>query len=158
MPTNNPKNPQQPTKKSASSKRFNERQEAKRRAAQAARRQKNRTFAIGTIVLVVVIVGTLVLIKVTGGGSPSNTSTNSPPDGTPIAAATLHRLASIPVSTLDAAPSSVILTQLQHVSGSTMTVDGKPEVFYVGAEFCPYCGAERWAMYIALSKFGTFSP
>jgi thiol-disulfide isomerase/thioredoxin len=34
---------------------------------------------------------------------------------------------------------------------------GQPQVFYVGAEFCPYCAAERWAMINALSRFGTFS-
>lgn len=32
-----------------------------------------------------------------------------------------------------------------------------PQFFYVGAEFCPYCGAERWSIINALSRFGTFS-
>jgi Domain of unknown function (DUF929) len=30
-------------------------------------------------------------------------------------------------------------------------------VLYIGAEYCPYCAAERWAMAVALSKFGTFT-
>jgi hypothetical protein len=34
---------------------------------------------------------------------------------------------------------------------------GKPEFLYVGAEYCPYCAAERWSMVVALSRFGTFS-
>jgi thiol-disulfide isomerase/thioredoxin len=38
-----------------------------------------------------------------------------------------------------------------------LTSDGKPEVLYVGAEYCPYCAAERWPVVIALSRFGTFS-
>ncbi len=42
--------------------------------------------------------------------------------------------------------------------GSTLTSGGKPEMLYVGAEWCPYCAAERWAMGVALSRFGTFSP
>lgn len=33
---------------------------------------------------------------------------------------------------------------------------GLPEVLYVGAEYCPYCAAERWALVVALSRFGTF--
>ena len=33
---------------------------------------------------------------------------------------------------------------------------GKPEFFYYGAEWCPYCAANRWSMVIALSQFGTF--
>ena len=27
----------------------------------------------------------------------------------------------------------------------------------MGAEYCPYCAAERWAMIVALSRFGTFT-
>ena len=27
----------------------------------------------------------------------------------------------------------------------------------MGAEYCPYCAAERWAVVVALSRFGTFS-
>ncbi len=44
------------------------------------------------------------------------------------------------------------------VSGNPVaTADGKPLVLYVGAEYCPYCAAQRWAMIVALSRFGTFS-
>ena len=32
-----------------------------------------------------------------------------------------------------------------------------PEFLYIGAEWCPFCAAERWAMTIALSRFGTLS-
>lgn len=35
--------------------------------------------------------------------------------------------------------------------------NAKPEIFYYGAEFCPYCAAQRWPLVIALSRFGTFS-
>ncbi len=38
------------------------------------------------------------------------------------------------------------------LTGST----GKPEFFYVGGEYCPYCAAQRWAIVVALSRFGTF--
>ena len=30
-------------------------------------------------------------------------------------------------------------------------------MLYIGAEYCPYCAAERWAMVVALSRFGTLS-
>jgi len=35
--------------------------------------------------------------------------------------------------------------------------NGKPEIFYFGAESCPYCAVQRWSLVIALSRFGTFS-
>src|SRR5262249_47553447 len=48
--------------------------------------------------------------------------------------------------------------KIQAVSGATpLTSNGKPEMLYMGAEYCPYCAAERWAMIVALSRFGTFS-
>jgi thiol-disulfide isomerase/thioredoxin len=33
---------------------------------------------------------------------------------------------------------------------------GKPEVLYVGADWCPYCAAQRWSLVVALSRFGDF--
>ena len=36
------------------------------------------------------------------------------------------------------------------------TVDGKPKIVFVGAEYCPFCAAERWSMIYWLSQFGTF--
>jgi hypothetical protein len=35
--------------------------------------------------------------------------------------------------------------------------DGKPELFYYGGEFCPYCAGQRWPLVVALSRFGTFT-
>ena len=35
--------------------------------------------------------------------------------------------------------------------------NGKPAVIFIGDEWCPYCGAERWALIIALLRFGNFS-
>ncbi len=40
------------------------------------------------------------------------------------------------------------------ISGAALTANGKPRVLYIGAEFCPYCAAERWAMITALSGSG----
>jgi thiol-disulfide isomerase/thioredoxin len=42
-------------------------------------------------------------------------------------------------------------------SSTPLTSGGKPEVLYMGAEYCPYCAAQRWAMINALSRFGTFT-
>ncbi|HEX3946349.1 MAG TPA: DUF929 family protein [Acidimicrobiales bacterium] len=37
------------------------------------------------------------------------------------------------------------------------TDQGRPAVVYVGGEFCPYCAVQRWALVVALSRFGTFA-
>ena len=44
------------------------------------------------------------------------------------------------------------------LSGATplLGAGGKPQVLYVGADFCPYCAAQRWSMVVALSRFGSF--
>lgn len=34
---------------------------------------------------------------------------------------------------------------------------GKPQVLYLGAEYCPFCAADRWSLIVALSRFGSFS-
>jgi hypothetical protein len=34
--------------------------------------------------------------------------------------------------------------------------NGKPVLFYAGGEYCPFCAADRWALIMALSRFGTF--
>jgi hypothetical protein len=43
------------------------------------------------------------------------------------------------------------------ISGPARIVGGKPELLYVGAEFCPICATERWPLTVALSEFGTFT-
>lgn len=44
-------------------------------------------------------------------------------------------------------------------AGSTALVgpSGHPEVLYIGAEYCPYCAAQRWSLLAAMARFGTFS-
>jgi hypothetical protein len=49
--------------------------------------------------------------------------------------------------------------ELSRLTGTKPLTDtaGKPEVIYVGGEFCPFCAAERWSMVMALARFGTFT-
>ena len=55
------------------------------------------------------------------------------------------------------ASSGIVLPN--RVTGSSVARDaqGKALVTYIGAEYCPFCAAERWALAVALSRFGTFS-
>ena len=67
-------------------------------------------------------------------------------------------ITSLSQTELDAAGTGSANNLIKKVSGTALTgPNGHPEVFYMGAEYCPYCAAERWPMIIALSRFGTFS-
>ncbi|MHB8588819.1 MAG: DUF929 family protein [Candidatus Dormibacteraceae bacterium] len=64
----------------------------------------------------------------------------------------------LPASELDAVGTGSAKNLIKRVSGPPLTgPNGHLEVFYMGAEYCPYCAAERWPMIIALSRFGALS-
>jgi hypothetical protein len=71
-------------------------------------------------------------------------------------ASLVHRVTSVPdrVANQVGAGSASLPVALD---GSSLTNGGKPVVTYLGAEYCPYCAGERWAMVLALSRFGSFS-
>jgi thiol-disulfide isomerase/thioredoxin len=50
-----------------------------------------------------------------------------------------------------------VIGKFVEVSKDTMTRDGKLLVFFMGAEYCPYCAAERWAIVRALQRVGQWS-
>ena len=54
-------------------------------------------------------------------------------------------------------PLSSSYSGIKKITAAPLTSNGKPEVLYIGAEYCPYCAITRWSMIIALSRFGTFS-
>jgi len=108
---------------------------------------------VPVLVIIAIVVG-LVVVKLTTGNSKTPAAT---PEN-PVPAAVMDRLTSVPTSAFDAAgaPSSLVAS-LKPGSGSPLTSAGKPLVLYVGAEYCPYCAAERWPMVVALSRFGQFT-
>jgi thiol-disulfide isomerase/thioredoxin len=86
----------------------------------------------------------------------------SPPAPAPIdsthAAEVLSVITSVPTPDLERVASGTATNRLNPTSGPALTGPaGRPLIFYFGAEYCPYCAAERWPMIIALSRFGTFS-
>jgi hypothetical protein len=67
-------------------------------------------------------------------------------------------ITNLPSSEFDTVGLGTASNLIKPISGSTLTgATGKPEVMYIGAEYCPYCAAQRWPLIIALSRFGTFS-
>jgi thiol-disulfide isomerase/thioredoxin len=129
---------------------------AQRAAARRAERRRRGLIVGGSVVAVIAIVAAFVLVKTLSTPSSSAAGT---PASTAIASNVVSNVTSVPASALDAVGTgSTYKGAIQVIKGGApLTSGGKPQVVYVGAEFCPYCAAERWAMAIALSRFGTFS-
>lgn len=122
----------------------------------APRRFSPTAIAFGVIAVIVIVVVALIVLKVTGG---SNSTTNSlAPTRTPAPASLISEVTGVPDSVFQTVgvPGSVNAPSLAR-NQPALTIDGKPGAIFIGGEFCPYCAAERWAMVIAFSKFGTFS-
>lgn len=111
------------------------------------------------IIAIVVIVVALVLVKLLTHSTPTKSSTTTQTAyGATLASDTVVQdISSVPMSTLDSIGIGTASPLPKPISGAAIDENSKPEVFYMGAEFCPYCATERWAMAVALSKFGTFT-
>ena len=101
----------------------------------------------GGILGVIVIVVAFIVIKTTQSPASANSAHSSSPAGTALPASVVKDVTSVPSSTLasvatgTADPKSVTTVS----SAAPLTSGGKPEVLYIGAQYCPYCAAERWA-------------
>jgi hypothetical protein len=129
---------------------------AQRAAHQRAQRRNRLLIAGGAIVVVVAVVLSLVLLQGGNSGS-SGTAAGGPsgPTGASLTALT-DKVTSVPAATLDQVGGGTVTAPPTTISGAALTSGGKPEMLYIGAEYCPYCAAERWGMIVALSRFGTF--
>jgi Domain of unknown function (DUF929) len=130
---------------------------AAQRAADRRREVRNRILiASGAVVVVIAIVVVFVVVKATGGNSSKPASSANGPTGSALAAV-VHDTTTVPASTLESVGAGSVTTPpAAVVNGTPLTSGGKPEMLYVGAEYCPYCAFERWGMVVALSRFGTF--
>ena len=65
----------------------------------------------------------------------------------------------VPASVLDQVGAGSGVTPPKALPPGTPPLEqnGKPEILYMGAEYCPYCAAERWPVVVALSRFGHFT-
>jgi len=71
--------------------------------------------------------------------------------------AVVAQVTSLPASLFDQVGRGSAQSLPKPITSPALTSGEKPEVLYIGAEYCPYCATERWAMVAALSRFGTFS-
>ena len=133
---------------------------AAQRAADRQAKARNRRLLLagGSIVVVIVVVLAVVLLTSSGGGSSGSTAGNTAaaPTGSALTPV-VGQLTSVPAGTLDQVGAGTTAANPTTITGPALTSGGKPEVLYIGAEYCPYCAAERWAMIVALNRFGTFT-
>jgi hypothetical protein len=135
---------------------------AQRAAARRAEQRRRILIAGGSILAVIIVIVAFIVIKANSDSSkpPTTTSAANGPTGSALASV-VAKVTSVPASTLNSVGvgGGAVTGTPQTIKGgpAALTSGGKPEMLYMGAEYCPYCAAERWSMIVALSRFGTFS-
>ncbi len=126
-----------------------------RRRAQPARVpspwwQSPWAWGSGVLALVAVVVAVIIVVGLAGG--PGTSTATSPPP-----ASVLRAVTGVSPGVSSSVGAGGIPNPLQPAPGSPSPLSAsKPELVFVGADSCPYCAAERWAMVVALSRFGSF--
>ena len=110
--------------------------------------QKRRVIAAGLAIMAA--------STVTACASPAS-STGTGAQVSPAVAKLVDEVTGIPFTASDQNSAVVPLARASTLRGPALTEGGKPEVLYIYAQFCPYCGTENWALLIALGRFGTFA-
>jgi Domain of unknown function (DUF929) len=125
--------------------------EAQRAAARRADTRRRLLIAGGSLAVVLALVAGLIVAKLVQ--SPARATTASAVADPGVA----RQITSIPAATFNAVGTGTA-TGLKAISGQPeLTAGGKPELLYMGGEYCPFCAAERWAVAAAVSRFGTLS-
>jgi thiol-disulfide isomerase/thioredoxin len=131
-----------------------ERIAAQQAAARRAESRRRMFIAGGSVFGVLVIVIVLIVAKAFTS-TPAASGPASASGST--AASVAAKLSTVPAATLNAVGKGSASPLIATKGQPPLTADGKPRIVYMGAEYCPYCAAERWAMVVALSRFGSFS-
>lgn len=102
----------------------------------------------------------LVVVRLTNGSSSAPSAATNRSGTTALSTSAEEEVTHVPASILASVgtPSTIEPPQRTMERRSLLrAADGEPRIVYVGAEFCPFCAAERWPLVVALSRFGTFT-
>jgi Domain of unknown function (DUF929) len=128
-------------------------QARKGRTAAAAAAKSGRNDRTSWIVAaVIVVVGVALVFAFASAASKKH---NSAQDDQPASASLVSKVTGVPDSVITQVGQGTA-TLPTKLPGPVLKKDGKPRIVYMGAEYCPYCATERWAMVNAFSRFGTF--
>lgn len=131
--------------------------EAAEVAAKAAEKKRKIKVALTYTGIVAVVLALVVIIAFVMKGSQKARPPAAPASiGAHGISAAQQTLVQIPEATYDQIGAGSA-SKPPATNAAAITEGGKPVVVYVGAEFCPYCAGERWAVIAALSRFGTWS-
>ena len=120
-----------------------------------ARKRSQIRAAIWAAAIVVVIIVFIVLAKLVS--APPSGNAPGATGASPAPASLVAKVTSLDPKIFEAVGQGSATPLPKPVQAPALTQDGKPRIVYIGAEYCPYCAAERWPMVIALSRFGSFS-
>jgi hypothetical protein len=113
--------------------------------------RKPMLMAVGGVLGVIAVFAALIIAKsLQSNPKPAKKSGAAP-------AAVVKNATTVPPSAYDTIAYQSGVGGLSHIAGTPLTQNGKPLIVYVGADYCPYCAAERWPLVAALSRFGTFT-
>lgn len=105
----------------------------------------------GVLVIMAIIIGAFIII--------SNQQSGNPSGPTKASSQVFNAVTNVDPNALATVGTGGVQNPLHTVSGPPPILvgpTGKPQFLYIGAEYCPYCAAQRWATVVALSHFGTF--
>lgn len=107
--------------------------------------------------LVIAVVATVIVVAVAAFLLTAKSNQQINGVGSPVSTDVYNQLSNVSYATLSAIGYGKASSILQPIADTPLTQNGKPVVLYIGAEYCPYCAAERWPLIVALMKFGNFS-
>jgi thiol-disulfide isomerase/thioredoxin len=123
----------------------------------ASKKPRHSRWAWAGLGMVALVIAAVVVLFLTGGGgSDGGTATGSIPANS-VPAASQRVSGAGPTGAALPAADSAALAQVRRESGEPLLEGGKPLVFFMGAEWCPFCASERWALVKATSRFGKWS-
>jgi thiol-disulfide isomerase/thioredoxin len=111
----------------------------------ASKRPRHSRWAWAGLAMVALVILGAVAVFLTRGGSDTNATITVASSSIPVGAQPPSNAA------------SVALGQVRRESGEPLLDGGEPLVFFMGAEWCPFCASERWALVEATSRFGKWS-
>jgi thiol-disulfide isomerase/thioredoxin len=114
----------------------------------ASKNPRHSRWAWAGLAMVALVIGAAVVLFLARGGSGANVTGANVTAASDSVPAGAHRPS-------DAA--SVALGQIRRESSEPLLDGGKPLVFFMGAEWCPFCASERWGLVEATSRFGKWS-